>query len=136
MNQSHALLRQDRRQAARAVPLLWLLASLCLLQWGLSVGPIGGSDRDAAAARQAGNSLGSSQVKLRDLAKLAGTDMRAKDGKPQAAPAGGDAALAAGTGPVLLVYAGRGPILAGTSDVRDGNASYAFRARAPPRLFA
>ncbi|BDA83277.1 hypothetical protein Sa4125_08190 [Aureimonas sp. SA4125] len=134
MHLNRAPLRDDRR--LRAVPLLWVLASLCLLQWGLSVGPIGGLERQAAVARQAANSLGSSAPRLRDLAKLGGTDLRAKDGKQQAAPAGGDPAVSADAVAFVSLHAGREtPALAASAGLR-GIAGLNFRARAPPRLSA
>jgi hypothetical protein len=116
------------------VPLLWVLASLCLLQWGLSVGPVGGLERQAAVSRQAGNSLGSSAPQLRDLAKLAGTDLRAKDGKQQAAPAGGDPALAAESVAFLSLGVRRATPALAASAVPGGLAGPPFQARAPPRL--
>ena len=134
MQPNRAPLRDDRRP--RAVPLLWVLASLCLLQWGLSVGPLSGLDRQVAVSRQAGNSLGSSAPRLRDLAKLAGTDIRAKDGKQQAAPAGGDAALAAATETFLSLGSGRDRLLPADFALPRGLAGPPFQARAPPHRAA
>jgi hypothetical protein len=115
----------------RAAGTLWLLALMLLMQWsvpGLAQAPERRGGQSEAPARLATPSV----AKLRDVGKLAGTELRAKDGKQQTAPAGGDPALAAAFGPSLCAMA-RASLAHAAEQVAPGRiARLAFEARAPP----
>ena len=122
-------LRQGR--APRGTGSLWLLALLLLLQWSVP-GLAQASERRGAQSEAPGSLAAQSIAKLRDAGKLAGTELRAKDGKQQTAPAGGDPAFMAALGASLRAVASRSTNFA-VAQVAPGRiALLAFEARAPP----
>jgi hypothetical protein len=121
--------RQGR--APRGTGSLWLLALLLLLQWSVP-GLAQTSERRGGQSEAPGSLAAQSAAKLRDVGKLAGTELRAKDGKQQAAPAGGDAVLAASLGASLRACASPSTELADAQIAPGRIALLAFEARAPP----
>jgi len=122
-------LRQGR--APRGTGSLWLLALLLLLQWSVP-GLAQASERRGAQSEAPGSLAAQSIAKLRDAGKLAGTELRAKDGKQQTAPAGGDPAFIGALGASLRAVASTSAKFAAAQIAPGRIALLAFEARAPP----
>ena len=118
-------------RASRATGALWLLALMLLLQWSVP-GLAQASERRSGQNEAPGSLAAQSTAKLRDVGKLAGTELRAKDGKQQTAPAGGDPAFAVARGPSSRALAAASDVRSAAQIAPGRIASLAFEARAPP----
>lgn len=126
-----ALTELRHGRAQRGAGALWLLAVLLVLQWSVP-GLAQASERRLGQGEATGGLSVTATAKLRDAGKLAGTELRAKDGKQQTAPAGGDPALAVASGASLRAMAGAASLSAVEQVAAGRIAALAFEARAPP----
>ena len=110
---------------------LWLLALLLLMQWSVP-GLAQSIEQRAGQGETFGGFAAQPLAKLRDAGKLAGTELRAKDGKQQTAPAGGDPAFVSAAGASLCAVASSTAQAAAEQIAPGRIARLAFEARAPP----